>query len=69
MKDDIYYNTTHSFPQEEKHVERFCKYYCTISGLQTWCEQGVFPMDCANCDKAYWVECEAVTTAISTTLN
>lgn len=53
---------------EYRYKERHCKHCHSISGLQVWCDKGVFPPDCSTCDKGDWVEYEVVVTTTSTNL-
>lgn len=47
-------------------TEKYCKHAHHVSGTQWYCDKGVFPVDCKNCDKAEWIE-YTVTTTIETT--
>jgi hypothetical protein len=42
-----------------------CPHFGTISGLQWWCLNGKFPVDCEHCDceDKYWVEITTTTNA------
>lgn len=42
-------------------TERYCKYFRHVRA-QYWCDKGVFPVDCKNCDKADWIEYTITTT-------
>lgn len=44
-----------------ERTERYCKHFCHANGAY-WCDQGVFPVDCKNCDKADWIEYTVMTT-------
>lgn len=41
--------------KHKERTERYCKHFSHANGAY-WCDKGVFPMDCKNCDKADWIE-------------
>lgn len=44
-----------------ERTERYCKHFRHVRA-QYWCDKGVFPVDCKNCDKADWIEYTVTTT-------
>lgn len=48
-----------------ERTERYCKHFCHANGT-CWCDKGVFPVDCKNCDKADWIEYTVTTTSYTT---
>lgn len=46
-------------------TEQYCKYFRHVMA-QYWCDKGVFPVDCKNCDKADWIEYTVTTTSQTT---
>ena len=51
--------------KHKERTERYCKHFCHANGAY-WCDKGVFPVDCANCDKADWIEYTVTTTTTTT---
>ena len=49
-----------------KYKERRCTHFHSISGIQRWCDKGVFPPDCATCTQGDWEEYWVEVTSTST---
>lgn len=53
-------------PISTKCKERYCTHFHSISGIQYWCDKGIFPPDCATCTQGDWEEYWVETTSTST---
>lgn len=49
-----------------KYKETRCTHFHLISGIQRWCDKGVFPPDCATCTQGDWEEYWVEVTSTST---
>ena len=49
-----------------KYKETRCTHFHSISGIQRWCDKGVFPPDCATCTQGDWEEYWVEVTSTST---
>lgn len=49
-----------------KHKEKYCTHFHSISGIQYWCDKGIFPPDCAACAQGDWEEYWLEVTSTST---
>ena len=49
-----------------EYKETRCTHFHSISGIQYWCDKGVFPPDCATCTQGDWMEYLVEVTSTST---
>lgn len=54
MKNQELYSSPMQVEQNTKQF--YCPHKFAISGLISGCMKGIFPMDCANCEHAQWID-------------